>query len=228
LQSLSQDNNNELSEKKNFNDRDTTTPTPTSIDHSTNEYHVWENTNTPKGKAIRRKNGIVSLRSIQEDDVLEAQQKPNQFPSQQREADTRLLHESYTAYCREFTLSGSGDHQQAKREFDMSMGMGMDNNEQKSYTRAKAACSSSSSVPSPASFSTDNQKSHEHQPAMFPCTTIPILRKSRPPNTNTSSHTYHPLPPPRVLTPSVYMEMQRAAKERNRARRRRFWAWVVS
>lgn len=162
----------------------------------------------------------------------------------QRSGDPYLIRE-YDAFCYEFTLSGAP---RMKRNFDLSMEMGgeeqatnaLSTNKPRTndfldshlaeesqatdrYLDYEASIAHTSSIESQVANTVP-----QTQPFDLPRAGQPSAFDDEPKNVGqgkyfTKSSAYQPKPPFQVITPLVYMEMQRATRERRLARRQSLW-----
>lgn len=155
------------------------------------------------------------------------------------------LRRSYAAFCEEFTLSGP---QKSKRRFEISMGVEGPKEEKKIDTVQSAHCPGDTGKilerpPATASWSScelperQNPTSLRESPKAPDVATAeythssPIINAAKMEAKDESlkgvesqvASTSHPQPPPQVLTPSIYQDMQHARQERKRERRQKFW-----
>lgn len=162
----------------------------------------------------------------------------------QRSRDPYLLRE-YDAFCHEFTLSGAP---RTKRNFDLSMEMGREEQATNALSTNKPCTNDFvDSHLAEGSQATDGYLNYEPSIAhtssiesqvanTVPQAQSPALpRAGQPPAFDdepknvaqgkyfTVSSTYQPQPPSQVITPLVYMEMQRATRERRLSRRQSLW-----
>lgn len=160
----------------------------------------------------------------------------------QREA---RLHASYATFCQNFTMSGTT---RMSRQFDLSMETGTANESDQSpayhtfesrhsptskwpgyitvYSESGPTAdafpiSPSNTIDSPISQLSDHKKnSHDCSRPDTPIYEDNLSKKHS--SFEMSRHSDYPQPPPQILTPDVYMNMQREERERKAARRQRF------
>ena len=138
---------------------------------------------------------------------------PDQTP--EKAQDIRLR-DSYSAFCEQFTMSGP---QRPKRKFDISLGMRETEEEHPANAQPRVDCSDSPSSDQKETVAEDQQNGSKVLNRI-------ILDRTRSfenfhfgqDNTRTI---IHPRPPPQIMTPLVYQDMQRAALERKLARRQK-------
>ncbi|KAJ5380926.1 uncharacterized protein N7496_003354 [Penicillium cataractarum] len=178
------------------------------------ESHGFEQTKTDSGTASFVKERKGTFETIGE---IEEEQIPKLNLERERELHVRR---SYAAFCEDFTLSGSLG---PKRIFHMTMGMDdriEDTEQMESSTR-------DSILESRPSYGEARQKSLE---PVLPHTERRSNTTEPSKNTLDEDHedlksqilpTTYPHPPSAIMTPAVYKEMQRAARERKRARKQK-------
>ncbi|CAG8348224.1 unnamed protein product [Penicillium salamii] len=183
---------------------------------------------------------------------------PSVNPEAQREA---RLHESYATFCQSFTMSGStrtsrqfdlsmGTETANESEFSQTKQSLAYNTIEPLHsptskwpgyitvysepgpTADAFPISPSGNINTPTSPSTDCKKnSHD---CSRPDTPIyeDNLSRQHANNLGTSRHPNYPPPPPQIITPDVYMDMQREERERKAARRQKllypFRSWFLS
>ncbi|CDM34510.1 hypothetical protein DTO013E5_5012 [Penicillium roqueforti] len=171
------------------------------------------------------------------------------------------LHQSYSAFCQNFTLSGTT---RTTRKFDLSMGpewagehpeFPLDETLETNDTLQFPGSHSypehitvhpkprASTVEFPISHpSTDLDASHpvttvERSPSEWPVTDTPNIeedfdRISSSFEITPNSNSNYLQPPPHIITPTVWMDMQRIERERKAARRQRllnpFRSWFMA
>lgn len=231
---------NELSEK-NLNDLDMITTVVGEQDSSSAEHSSQE-----KPSLVPAQTKVIE--TIQED-LEEAESEMASRPDPETVKEIRLRR-SYAAFCEEFTLSGP---QQPKRKFEVSMGIdGLEERKQfdplksvpcptdtgKLLERPPAtATQSNSELPrrqTPTS-SRESPKAPEITTAEH-TNLSPIISEAQTSDKKAGTRsiesriasTSHPQPPPQVLTPSIYQDMQRARQERKRVRRQKIWEPIRS
>lgn len=154
------------------------------------------------------------------------------------------LRKSYAAFCEEFTVSGP---RQPMRPFDISMGLKENTetdrlmeggqselswNDNAKPMDASDICLEQSLQNSrnrtqtkeppihipllPVNLKTPDMKTPQQLEMLLPDTVAPHMDAQ-------IASSPHSRPPPQIMTPSVYKEMQRFTRERKRARRSRFW-----
>jgi hypothetical protein len=158
------------------------------------------------------------------------------------------LYESYAKFCQNFTMSGTT---RVSRQFDLSMGTETDTATQLPPTKQTSEDSGTlkslhsptymypeyitvysepgpTSVPfpisSPANLNTPiSQSTDPKEKSQCTRPDTPIyednLTKEHPTSETTTNY---PRPPPQIITPDVYLHMQREERERKAARRQRF------
>jgi hypothetical protein len=139
-----------------------------------------------------------------------AETSPESTPEKAQEV---RLRKSYAAFCEEFTLSGPP---RPKRKFDISMGMGETEDEYTNDTQPRIVAKKS---PSEQLLSENQPVEHKVMNGSAQDTTI-LYESNFPTPEDTASFSYL-RPPPQIMTPSVYQDMQRATRERKLARRQR-------
>lgn len=226
---------NALSEK-NLNDLNMATIQSECDDSSTRDHQRAE-----KSLPVNAQAKVIE--TIQED-VEET--RPEGDLEQVREL---RLRKSYAAFCEEFTLSGS---RQARRTFDILMGLkentetdGLMEGGQSEPTLNDTAKPMYASDICPERSLQDSRMTTQTKEPPIHTAMLPANRKTPDmkapqqlemllpdivaPRMDTQlSSIPHPRPPPQIMTPSVYKEMQRATRERKRARRQRLWEPVRS
>lgn len=223
---------NELSEK-NLNDLETITTVVGEQDSPGPEQSTHE-------KPSLVNNQTKAIETIQED-LEEGESAKHSAPDPETTKEIRLRR-SYAAFCEEFTLSGP---QQPKRRFEVSMDTKSPENARQSDAVQPAHCPMDTSTAlekplaiaiQPNSELSQREPSTSSQETPRTSTANTTGSASSPINQETQSKepkvtmqstekqsTSHPRPPPQVLTPSIYRDMQRARQERRRARRQRVW-----
>lgn len=223
--SLNDTQGNELSEKNLL-----------SLDHETRYLGNNHNATTKdldlsemdEGRELKNRNG-----SIQE----VAETLPNH--DLQEDRDPYLLQE-YDAFCHEFTLSGSHGTQ---RDFDLSM-EGDSNGSTTCKSKINHTLTSPLAEESGSPFNNFGYQANISQPQLIDSKVENIAPQTqsttsmypgRPPTNHdnskipgketeyTVSSVYQPQPPSHVMTPLVYMEMQRATRERRLSRQKSHW-----
>lgn len=183
------------------------------------------------------------IETIQED-LEDAGSEKASAPDPEAVKEIRLRR-SYAAFCEEFTLSGP---QQPKRRFEVSMGIEDPKEKKEIDTVQSVQCLTDTGKVLERPPATALQSSSELPQRQTPTS----LRESpKVPDVTTAEHTHsspitneaqmeaknealksidsqvastsHPQPPPQVLTPSIYQDMQHARQERKRGRREKFW-----
>lgn len=158
------------------------------------------------------------------------------------------LRRSYAAFCEEFTLSGP---QQPKRRFEVSMDVGTPRDGEQLVTHSPHYPMNTGRRTPKRGPVIAMQPGSEHSRGQ---NHIPSRQSPRSPEAIAAEHTdsfsighgsqttkeeadmhsvkiaptTHPRPPPHVLTPSIYQEVQRVKQEHKRARRQRFWGHLWS
>lgn len=200
------------------------------------ESHALGETNTDSDIASFVKERKATFATISE---IEVEQSPKSHLERERELRVRR---SYAAFCEDFTLSGSSG---PKRIFHMTMGMDDCAEEEDQQTRSPHTNSILESQPSsgealplehdqlrngnPFQLST---KAPEHE-CLEPVSphgekiseTMDLQQKAADDENNNwksqTPPTHYPYPPSAIMTPAVYEEMQRATRERKRARKQK-------
>lgn len=169
-----------------------------------------------EGKELAKRNG-----SIQE--VTET------LPDHdlQEDRDSYILQE-YDVFCHEFTLSGS---HRTKKDFDLSMEIGQDANDLTTgRSEINHTLTSHLAEESGPPFNNFEYQANISQPQSI-TSMYPERASTNYDNSGTTEKetdfaipsTYQPQPPSHVMTPLVYMEMQRATRERKLSRQRSLW-----
>ncbi|KAJ5089813.1 hypothetical protein N7532_008497 [Penicillium argentinense] len=160
---------------------------------------------------------------------------PNHGPQDER--DQNLLQE-YDAFCHQFTLSGAPH---AKRVFDMSMGM--EGREEKIVASTSHLFLDSHLAEESRPVHGLNETHANTETPLSKQRPLDMMRQSnyRYPESSSIVSAYggldttaqdanvripsisYPRPPSQVVTPTVYMEMQRTARERKLARQKSLW-----
>lgn len=190
--------------------------------------HGLEQTNTDSGTASfvkERKGTFATISKIEEEQIP----KPNL--ERERELHVRR---SYAAFCEDFTLSGSLG---PKRIFHMTMGMD-DCTEEVEQIDSSNMPSSGEGLPlehgrqhnrNSCQLST-NTPEHESLEPVLSHTERRSSTMELPKEKLNEKHedlkpqlppTHYPHPPSAIMTPAVYKEMQRATRERKRARKQK-------
>ncbi|KAJ5216215.1 uncharacterized protein N7498_002622 [Penicillium cinerascens] len=140
-----------------------------------------------------------------------AETSSEQSPENAREI---LLRKSYAAFCEEFTLSGP---QRPKRKFDISMGIGETD---EAYTN-DAQPRIDTTMDSPGDRTVVEDKAIDYKAPNGSAEGSATLYESNFLTDEDIPSILYPQPPPQIMTPRVYQEMQRATRERQLARRQR-------
>lgn len=151
---------------------------------------------------------LPTIDTIQESS---AETSPEQSPANAREV---RLRQSYAAFCEEFTLSGP---QRPKRKFDISMGMGETDEEY--INDARPRIDTTAELPTERTVFED--KLVDHKAPNGSAEDFMTLYESNLLAQEGIPSIIYPRPPPQVMTPRVYQDMQRATGERKLARRQR-------
>ncbi|KAJ5387626.1 hypothetical protein N7509_010167 [Penicillium cosmopolitanum] len=147
----------------------------------------------------------------------------------QEDRDPYILQE-YDVFCHEFTLSGS---HQKKKDFDLSMEIGQDanlNNPTTGRSKINHTLTSHLAEESGSPFNNFDYQANMSQPqsitSMHPgrsSTNYDNPRTTEKESDFAIPSTYQPQPPSYVMTPLVYMEMQRTTRERRLSRQKSLW-----
>lgn len=221
--SMSDTQGNELSEKNLL-----------SLDDETR--HIGTNNTTVTAKELNL--GELAERKVLAKRAASIQEVTETLPDHdlQEGRDPYLLQE-YHAFCHEFTLSGS---QRTRRDFDLSMAIGQDANDPTTgKSKINHTLTSHLAEESKSPFGNFDYQANTSQPQLISSKveeadpqTQPIARSSA--NYDNSGitgketdfiipSTYEPQPPSHVMTPLIYMEMQRTTRQRRLSRQRSLW-----
>ncbi|KAJ5136728.1 hypothetical protein N7448_005282 [Penicillium atrosanguineum] len=194
----------ELSEK-NLNNLNLAITTSADNTSETNESFNSARRLLPKSPTRASK----AINTIAED--LES--SPDQTP--EKAQDIRLR-DSYSAFCEQFTTSGP---QRPKRKFDISMDMLEAEQDYLADAQPRVGCTDSSN---------NDQKEPAPEDQQIGSKALNGIIQDR---TRSYENIYfgqdntpaiiHPRPPPHIMTPLVYQDMQRVALERKLARRQK-------
>ncbi|CAG8892358.1 unnamed protein product [Penicillium egyptiacum] len=175
------------------------------------------------------------------------------------EAREMRLHRSYATFCENFTLSGT---KSTRRRFDLSMGMEwVEDRTQSSHTDPTLGNNDTPAFsgsaypehitvhskpgPSPAAFPMSCPSTHLNDTPIPPSATVenpssewPVKNASRVEgelnwiSSSSEPKSDYPQPPPRIITPTVWMDMQCDKRERKAARPQRllnpFRSWFTT
>lgn len=140
-----------------------------------------------------------------------AETSPEQLPANAREV---RLRKSYAAFCEEFTLSGP---QRPKRKFDISMGMRETDEEYINDALPRIH----TTTDSPGERRVFENQPIDHKAPNESTEDCATLYEGNFLTQEDIPSIIYPRPPPQIMTPRVYQDMQRATRERKLARRQR-------